>query len=119
MIEQFGSGFKRIDSLCKEAGVEYSYTNSENGFKFIIYRHQIISDIQNVTYDVTYENDLTETERSVLAILKQNPESSRNEIATKISKTVRTVQRALVVLTDKGYIRRVGAKKYSTWEVIK
>ena len=80
---------------------------------------KFISDIQNVTKDVTYENDLTETERSVLAILKQNPESSRNEIATKISKTVRTVQRALVVLTDKGYIRRVGAKKYSTWEVIK
>ncbi len=118
-IEQFGSGFKRIDSLCKDAGIEYSYTNSENGFKFIIYRPQIISDIQNVTKGVTYENDLTETERSVLAILKQNPESSRDEIATKISKTVRTVQRALVVLTDKGYIRRVGAKKNSTWEVIK
>ncbi len=80
---------------------------------------KFISDIQNVTKGVTYENDLTETERSVLAILKQNPESSRDEIATKISKTVRTVQRALVVLTDKGYIRRVGAKKNSTWEVNK
>lgn len=115
----FDVTYRIILLVCKYESVEYSYTNSENGFKFIIYRPQIISDIQNVTKDVTYENDLTETERSVLAILKQNPESSRDEIATKISKTVRTVQRALVVLTDKGYIRRVGAKKNSTWEVIK
>ena len=26
-IEQFGSGFKRIDNLCKNAGVKYSYEN--------------------------------------------------------------------------------------------
>lgn len=118
-IEQFGSGFKRIDSLCKDAGIKYSYTNSDNGFKFIIYRPQFISDTENVTYNVTYEDKLSETEKSVLSILKQNSEISRDDIAERISKTVRTVQRALVSLTEKGYIRRVGAKKNSTWEVIK
>ena len=35
-IEKFGSGFKRIDSLCKDAGIEYLYENGQNGFKFII-----------------------------------------------------------------------------------
>jgi ATP-dependent DNA helicase RecG len=35
-IEQFGSGFKRIDSLCKDSGIKYSYENKDNGFKFII-----------------------------------------------------------------------------------
>jgi ATP-dependent DNA helicase RecG len=55
----------------------------------------------------------------VLAVLKQDPTISREEIAERISKTVRTVQRALVSLTDKGYIKRVGAKKNSTWEVLK
>ena len=39
--------------------------------------------------------------REVLAILKQKPDSSRGEIADKISKTVRTVQRALDSLRDK------------------
>ena len=29
-IEQFGSGFKRIDSLCKDAGIKYAYENKEN-----------------------------------------------------------------------------------------
>ena len=118
-IEQFGSGFKRIDSLCKEAGIKYTYERSDNGFKFIIYRPKLISDTPDVTYDVTYEKALNITEQTVLMVLKQNPEISREEIAERVSKTVRTVQRALVSLTEKGYIRRVGAKKNSTWEVLR
>jgi ATP-dependent DNA helicase RecG len=120
-IEQFGSGFKRIDSLCKDAGIKYTYERSDNGFKFIIYRPRIISDTHNVTYDVTYGKGeaLNITEQSVLAILKQDPTISREDIAEKVSKTVRTVQRALVSLTEKGHIKRVGAKKNSTWEVLK
>lgn len=59
------------------------------------------------------------TEMAVLAILKQKPDSSRVEIADKISKTVRTVQRALDSLRVKGYIRRVGSKQNSIWEVLK
>ena len=118
-IEQFGSGFKRIDSLCKDADIRYSYECINNGFKFILYRPQFISDISDVTYDVTYDVSLNATEQLVLAILRQNPETSRDVMADRISKTVRTVQRALVSLTEKGYIKRVGAKKNSTWKVLK
>lgn len=114
-IEQFGSGFKRINSLCNDAGINYSYENRENGFKFVIYRPELQSDIPSVTLDVT----LNGTEMVVLAILKQKPDSSRDEIADKISKTVRTVQRALDSLRDKGYIRRVGSKQNPVWEILK
>lgn len=120
-IEKFGSGFKRIDSLCKDAGVKYSYERTKNGFKFILQRPKFISDTSNVTNDVTYGEGeaLNITEQAVLAVLKQNPAISREEIAERVAKTVRTVQRALVSLTEKGYIKRVGAKKNSTWEVLK
>ena len=74
-----------------------------------------------MTKNVTYGEGeaLTVTEQTVLAVLKQDPTISREEIAERVSKTVRTVQRALVALSDKGYIKRVGAKKNSTWEVLK
>ena len=114
-IEQFGSGFKRIHSLCTDAGIKYSYENGKNGFKFVLYRPQLQSDMMNVTLDVT----LNGTEMAVLAILKQKPDSSREEVADKISKTVRTVQRALDSLRDKGYIQRVGSKQTPMWEVLK
>ena len=114
-IEQFGSGFKRVDSLCKDAGIRYSYEMQERGFKFILYRTQFQSDIPNVSLDVT----LNGTEMSVLAILRQKPNSSRNEIADKISKTIRTVQRALDSLREKGYIQRIGSKRNARWEVLR
>ena len=56
---------------------------------------------------------------TVLAILKQKTNSSRDEIADKISKSVKTVQRALDSLRDKGYIRRVGSKQDPIWEILK
>lgn len=52
-IEQFGSGFKRINSLCKDAGIHFSYESDALGVKFILYRPALQSDIPSVTLDVT------------------------------------------------------------------
>jgi len=62
---------------------------------------------------------LNGTEKAVYAILKQKSDSLREEIADNISKTVRTVQRALNSLVEKGYIRRVGSKQNPVWKVLK
>ena len=47
---------------------------------------------------------LNGTGMSVLAILRQRPDSSRDEIADKILKTVKTMQQALDSFKEKGYI---------------
>ena len=85
---------------------------------FNLFRPQLQSD-NNVIPGVTLDVTLNGTEMMVLAILKQKPDSSRDEIADKISKTSRTVQRALDSLREKGYIRRVGSKQTPTWEILK
>ena len=54
-----------------------------------------------------------------ISTLKENSEISGDEIASKTSKTIRTVQRALASLKEKGYIKRIGAKRNSTWDVIR
>lgn len=126
-IEKFGSGFKRIDSLCKDACISYSYENGENGFKFVIKRNPITSDTQkftedvtsNVTTNVTSDEELNNTEQTILAILRLKPDASRNELAEKTSKTVRTVHRTLNSLRDKGYIEREGAKQNTVWKIKK
>ena len=169
-IEQFGSGFKRIYNLCKRAGIECSYENAKNGFRFIIHRptlkgsdnenaptnisttsKNVTSNVtyepKNVTYqdeNVTYEEDnvtyepknvtsnvtsntenvtsydnLSKNEMEVLMILMEQERLSREEIAERMLKTVRTVQRLLNSLREKGYIQRIGAKRFYTWEVVK
>ena len=74
-----------------------------------------ISDIRNVTYDVT----LSETEKTVLELLHRNPMQSRAELAEKASKTVRTIQRALDSLKEKGFIERTGRKSEPSWILLK
>ncbi len=110
-IEQFGSGFKRIDSLCKDAGVRYSYENSDLGFKFIFHR---IGDI-TVPDNVPDDEMLRPTEKVVYQLICQNPHITKVEIATKISKTPRTVQRAFDSLREKGYIEREGSARSGYW----
>ena len=182
-IEQFGSGFKRIYNLCKRAGIECSYENAKNGFRFTIHRpvinssdiivagsdtknvttslenvttnsKNVTTNLENVTYqdenvtyepknvtyqdeNVTYEpknvtsnvtsntenvtsyDNLSKNEMEVLMILMEQERLSREEIAERMLKTVRTVQRSLNSLREKGYIQRIGAKRFYTWEVVK
>ena len=87
---------------------QFGYEGDETGFKFILYRSKLQRGIPVVT--------LNATEMAVLALLQQKPDSSRSEIADKI-KTVRTVQRALDSLLDKGYIQRIGSKREPKWKI--
>lgn len=112
-IEQFGSGLKRVDSLCKDSGIKYKFENSELGFKALIYRPFQ----QNVTINVPLNVTLNDTEISVLALLGKNPNITRDELASEISKTTRTVQRALDSLRDKELIKRDGSRKTGRWIV--
>lgn len=73
----------------------------------------------NVAKNVTYVNELNSTERHVLTILNEKSDISRDEIASKTSKATRTVQCALASLIEKGYIKRIRAKRNSTWKIIR
>ncbi len=51
--------------------------------------------------------------------VKPNGDATRDELAEKVSKTIRTVQRTLNSLRDKGYIEREGAKQNTVWKIRK
>lgn len=114
-IEQFGSGFKRIDSLCKDAKIKYSYETTDIGFTFIIYRKANNVIHTNNTLKVNEQFKLTKTEQLILSLLEINPSYTRDELAEAISKTVRTVQRGLDSLRAKGLITREGSDKTGYW----
>ena len=142
-IEQFGSGLKRVDMLCREASVTYSYHNEESGpaagFTFIFYRNRpdispvrpagnaavetitIPTEVrkpQPLSPEPLSPEPLSEVEQALLKLLQENPQQSRQTLAEAVGRTVRTVQRALNRLVEKGYIQRVGAKRMSTWVLL-
>lgn len=75
---------------------------------------------KNVTSDVTTKSPkrVNELDFEVLRLLKENPVYTREEIAQKVSKTARTVQRALNRLKEDGKIVRIGNKVSGYWEIM-
>lgn len=55
---------------------------------------------------------------SVYQLLKSSPNLTREELSIEISKTVKTIQRALDGLKEKGLIARVGNARTGYWEIL-
>lgn len=112
-VEIQGSGLRKIFSVCKKAKTEYEYVLNDFGLRFIFHRKNAA---QHVTENVIVK--LIDTDYEVLKALKFNPESTREVLAAKVGKTVRTIQRSLDRLTSVGKIIRIGSDKTGYWEVI-
>ena len=87
-----------------------------NALTFIFYR--VTENNRHVTVDDTL-NDLNETEKDIYNLIKDNPKITRDEMALKINKTIRTIQRITNSLVSKGYILRIGNNRFGYWEVLK
>lgn len=61
---------------------------------------------------------LSKTEKAVYQLLKLQPNLTRKELAIEISKTIKTVQRALDGLKNKGLIARVGNTRTGYWKIL-
>lgn len=120
-VEVQGSGIRKVLELCAANNVKYEYYNNEFGFRFSFHRNNATVNVtKNVTSDVTTEapKRVNELDFEVLRLLKENPVYTREEIAQKVGKTARTVQRALDRLKEDGKIVRIGNKVSGYWEVI-
>ena len=116
-IESFGSGFKRVYTLCNQNGVECSYEKTPIGFSFVFLRNDSNAKINVPKNDKSVSIILSKTEKAVYELLKVQPNLTREELSIEISKTVKTVQRALDGLKTKGLISRVGTNRSGYWKI--
>ncbi len=116
-IESFGSGFKRVYTLCNQNGVECSYEKTPIGFSFVFLRNDPNAKINVPKNDKNVPIILSKTEKAVYELLKVQPNLTREELSIEISKTVKTVQRALDGLKTKGLISRVGTNRSGYWKI--
>ena len=107
-IEQFSTGFSRTFDICEKKSIKYDHTQTKDGFIFTFYRPN--SEIKN--------NNLNSTENEVFNLLKENSDYTTKELATKLKKTERTINRAFAKLKTIGYIRRNGSTRNGKWIII-
>ena len=110
-VEKSGTGFQRMNELCEESQIKWSFRKEAYGFLFEFMR-------QSVQTKVKISN-LSKLETKILELIDKNFGISRTEIASKINKSEKTVQRTLNSLSKKGMILRVGSTKNGYWEVSK
>ncbi len=114
-VEQSGTGFKRMNQMCKENNIAWDYCNSAYGFYFIFLRNNVQANIQATNG----KNDLSDNERIIYEKLKTNNKIQKFELSIAINKSEKTVQRVLVSLIQKGFVKRIGNNQYGYWEIIK
>ena len=71
----------------------------------------------NVHINVRINSELTEVEQVIFNLIQNNDEISKAEMATRIGKSEKTVQRVISSLTKKQAIAREGSNKSGKWIV--
>ena len=113
-IETAGYGLKKIYRLCKEAGVTVNYINNENDFTFEFSRKDRNGEIND-----GINVEITENEEMVLNILRSNKRIIKTDLVKISNLSSRTLDRVIASLKAKGLLKRLGANKNGSWEVIK
>ena len=120
-IESFGTGLKRITLACEEAKVKLEFRLLKNGFVVVFYRpgeqFDTTEKMSDVVLNVATNVVLNKSEQAALSIIAENPTITAEQLAVRLSKSGRTVQRYLNSLQKKNVIQRVGAKKDGHWVV--
>ena len=75
-----------------------------------------VADIKNV--GVNSKNVGVKPEEKVLSLVKDNNKITIKEMATKLNKTTRSIERSLKKLKQDNRIKRIGSDKTGTWEII-
>lgn len=76
-VEKAETGFKRMNELCKEKNVRWTYKNVAYGFCFVFYRNNVQT---NVHANVHTYDDLTKDEKTIFIKIKENPKILKNEL---------------------------------------
>lgn len=118
-VEQSGTGFRRMNQLCQEANVKWTFENTAYGFCFSFIRENVHADVRANVLAKTVGCVLTENEKIIYFKIKENCKVQKANLAMAIGKSEKTVQRILASLENKGYIKRIGTNQYGYWEVIK
>jgi len=71
----------------------------------------------NVGVNVGVKDENVGVKKEILNYLKDNPSLTAQELATKLNKTTRTIERNIKELREKGIITRLGSDKTGNWQI--
>lgn len=132
IIEKWGSGIPRIMNEIREYGLqEPEFIIFENDFRVNIYRknYNTTQSTQgstqnriNTTQDISKKEkldvkNLTETEKTIINTIINNPEMSQKQIADNLNWTVNKVKYYMKKFKQKNILKYEGTSQNGKWEI--
>jgi len=130
-VEKWGSGLKKIYSLCKEAGVKVDFKILKTGFMVVFYR------MVNRNMDNSFGNGIQKTHKKrtrntqethkkhkgnvqiIIDAIRMNSEITRKQISRETRMTESSIIHYLRKLQKEGIVKHVGPTKSGRWKVLK
>ena len=109
-VEKSGTGFQRVNDYCKQQNVTWDFRKEAYGFFFEFIR-------TNVRINVQINAELTESEQVIFNLIQNNDGITKAEMAVRIGKSEKTVQRIVSSLIKKCVVVREGSNKTGKWKV--
>ena len=125
IIEKWGSGIPRIMNEIREYGLqEPEFIAFENDFRVNIYRknYNTTQSTQGSTQDISKKEkldvkNLTETDKTIINTIINNPEMSQKQIADNLNWTVNKVKYYMKKFKQKNILKYEGTSQNGKWEI--
>ena len=119
-----GSGIPKLMEATREYGLrEPAFRDMEIGFRINLYRN-----IEDVLADTTQDTErttqgttqvrLTEEDKAILAVIKEQHNITQKEIAAKLGWKVDRVKYYLNKMKRRNLVKRVGTSQKGYWEIL-
>jgi ATP-dependent DNA helicase RecG len=108
IIEKYGSGIQRITNAFISYGLqEPVFEEFQNGFRVTVFNNS-----NNNTNNLGINEGLNEGLNSMLTAIIHNPGIQAKQLSDILgARPLKTIERQIKSLTDKGHIERKGSKK--------
>ena len=111
-IEKWGSGLRRISQECKAVNVKVEFNSIKSGFMVSFHRSDLSGkNISSKNIEGLNEG-LNEGLKTLLAQINAYPGIMAKKLSLKLQRRpIKTIERQIKYLTDKGFIERKGSRK--------
>jgi len=133
-IESWGRGWQKICNGFKEAGLPAPTIESKQGGVLVTFQRNNVNlkmtDGTQIGTQITTESTgkstpkstlkstLKGTRKSILEIIKSNPNITLDQVAAQLRKNPRGIDKHIKILREQGLLRRVDGNNGGHWEII-
>lgn len=110
LIEKWGTGIKRIKSLCREKGLLEPLFSEKNDFVDIEFYRE-----NKTTQEIRSKQS---TKDKIITLLKENNTLTRDELSQQTDVSTNAIKQHLAQLKEQNKLKRVGSNKSGHWEVL-